>query len=294
MKKTQRQKRQRLVNAVTVMALVITAGHAVFVWPNSADSYSYASNSLAGGVANVSITALFSFLSVTIGIGLLTNILLGLLFVRESRLELNEGFYSEDSWLDVEDKKLVMLNDHFVAMASLKESQIKTIAQLYQSDANHNELIALLKTNQLKRAVLADITALHSRHDEDLILLAEGNKEIELSFLNHGTKAHALDKLEAKLPLTLVRNQFTRSRLRSAMPRLVILAVLLVTGFVISNVSAWFVIGLSSVVFIVPTLISRLISPTVLTTFELASKVVRPVTFEQTRSTTLPVLGQRR
>jgi len=191
--------------------------------------------------------------------------------VCKATARINEGGFSDDAWLDVKDNKLVLLNDYSVAIAHVEDEQLKNLKRAFLSEASHAELLSQIRANQLKKVVLANITALHSRHDENLILLAEGEKEHNLTFLNTHAKAHALDKLEAKLPATLERRQHFRSRLRSAMPRLVALVLLVGAGYYSSSAFTWFVIGFSSMVFIVPALIQRLISPTVVTTYALMS-----------------------
>jgi len=247
----------------------LAVGDTVPVWYDPESPYNNALEStVANGAATSPVNALITVVPIALGVAFFFNFVLGLLFVRESRSKLAEGFYTDDSWLDVDDNKLVLLNNYLVAVASFDDDQVKPITKAYQEGATHKELIALLKPDQMKTAIINNITSLHSRHDEDLILLAEGEKEVTLDFLNVGTKAHALEKLEPKLASILVREEVTRSRLRSAAPRLIALAILAAVGFYMSSVFIWFIVGFLSLVFVIPTLVRRLISPTVVTSFE--------------------------
>ena len=300
MKKTQGQKRKRIVRIIALAFFLITTGFGVILTQNIViDAFSSVDNTeqAQATVTNLnndieqysgfqnkrqmdktsekqdSAVTITSVVAVNSVIALSINFLLGIIFVRESRSKLNEGFYSEDSWLDVTDNKLVLLNDNCIAIADLKNRQIKSVTKAYQHGASHKELISLIKADQIKTMVLANITALHSRHDEDLILLADREKELNLSFLNMGTKAHALQRLEARLPDTLVKTKIKRSRLRAASPRLAMLILLVAFGVNFDHAGAWCAIGFLSVLFILPNLIVRLISPSVVTTYKSISAV---------------------
>ena len=244
-------------------------GDSVAVWH---DAENPGINALADAVDDGQATSIESaFLAVvpfTAGVSGFLYFLLGFIYVRESTNKLSEGFYTENSWLDVDDNKLVLLNDERVLVAEFSKNLSRQLQKAYQDGATHNELSALLKDKDTEQMNLADITSLNSRHDYDTILLEAGEKSVTLDFLNNGTKRHALEQIELLLPKKLNREITNRSRLRSAMPRLVTLGVLAGAGTVMNLAGVWAIIGFVALFMVIPKLIGRVISPTVVTAYK--------------------------
>jgi len=244
-------------------------GDYISIWHDLDDPYvSAPQEKVENGKASSPTSAMIFVLPFTFGFAWFLNAFLGFLFVRESNSRLNEGFYTDNSWLDIEDKKLVLLDIERVSVSTLKDKQVKQVTTAYQNNASHKELISLLNSDQQESVELAGITNITSRHDEDTIRIETEEKSISLDFLNNGTKAHALERLQKVLPQSLQHTETKRTRLRSAAPRLVFLGVLFAAGFVLNDGLIWFMAAAVALLFIVPTAIRRLIDPTVVTEYK--------------------------
>jgi len=171
----------------------LAIGDGISIWYDANDPYNSApQENVANGKTSSTTSAMIAVLPFTVGFAFFLNALLGFLFVRESNSKLNEGFYTDNSWLDVEDNKLVLLDSTSVSVSNLQDKQIKQITAAYQKNASHKELISLIKNDQHESVELANIVGITSRHDEDTIRIVTEEDSISLDFLNNGTKAHDL------------------------------------------------------------------------------------------------------
>jgi len=251
-------------------------GDGISVWYDVDDPYTSAPREkVENGKASSPVAALISVLPFTLGFAWFLNAFLGFLFIRESNSKLNEGFYTDSSWLDIEDNKLVLLDATSVSVSTLKDKQIKKITAAYQNNSSHKELSAMLNSDQQESVEIANITGVISRHDEDKIHVLTEEDSISLDFLNNGTKAHAFERLQKVLPENLQSTVERRTRLRSAAPRLVFLGILFGAGFLINDGLIWFMAVAVALLFIVPKTIRRLIDPTVVTEYKKSDEIVK-------------------
>ncbi len=110
---------------------------------------------------------------------------------------------------------------------------------------------------------LQSTPALSPCHDTDTISVETESRYVSLDFLNVGTKAHALKRLEATLPEQREFTEVQRSRIRSGAPRFTILAIMAAIGLRANDGLIWFVLGAIALMFVVPTFIRRIADPTV-------------------------------
>lgn len=152
--------------------------------------------------------------------------LLTLLFAREPKGYLPEGFYSENSWLDVEDGYLVVLNEQCLSALSIHKKHLDEVQHLYQNQGSWEQILAA-SHGKLKEIPYSDITCIKSDHSSDVIAIEYGVEQVaRIEFLNPTVKAHALVRLQRYLPQRLILNTHHFSRLRSIRNSLIAIVVL--------------------------------------------------------------------
>lgn len=189
--------------------------------------------------------------------------LLQIIFVRESKKALPTGFYTETSWLDIDDNYVVALDNSDLVYFNINEKKAKSVQEAYQSDASLEELIQKSNSSNVKRVPLDGITELSSDHNSDVIYIKHNEKSHSIEFLNQTVKAHALDRIKKLIPESLDYDKKERSRIQAAIPATIFLAVLVAIGAYFNIFLLSVAIGFIGLVWVVPKIISRLIDPTV-------------------------------
>ena len=240
----------------------LSEGDNIEVWYAQDDPYLHeiAAN-VENGQKTSPVSALMAIGPFTLGFAFGLRALLLFFFGRESRKKLAEGFYTENSWLDVDDRKLVLLSADKFVTAKFEEKHSSDLTRVFQSGASHNELLAMFTKDQIKQAHMHDVTHMKSRHDNDVIELTAGEDILTLDFLNIGTKEHALERIVKTLPAEFSISEQKRSRLRSAMPRLIVYGVLAAMGVAAGMFAVWLIVGVV-MLYMAPQLIRRLLDPT--------------------------------
>ena len=198
--------------------------------------------------------------------GAITGVLM-VLFGREPKGVLPEGFYSENGWLDVDDKYLVYLTDSHLYSVSIDKKQVGTMQKLYQSGATIEDLLANAGDKYIG-IPLSAITEVESHFHKDTITASyqlDGKSDSEtLEFLNPAVKRHAAERIAKALPGNLHREEVQKTRLQSALPALVVTALLVAVVFFVDNrlvdIGAILLLLLS-----VKVLLTRLLKPVALT-----------------------------
>ncbi|MGY4532342.1 hypothetical protein ACVW0Y_001466 [Pseudomonas sp. TE3786] len=215
---------------------------------------------------------------------LVLNIILTLLFGREPKGKLPEGFYTENSWLDVEDDRLIVLDGDHVLSLSFDKKHRNQVQEIYQRGGlNGNFLEEILAKVETTRTLvdLNTVSKVTSDHYDDVIRLTYNNgakdETLSLEFLSATVKAHALQRIARALPATLNMNVEKLTRLQAA-------RVPLVVAVVSAGVAYYFldhiwVVGLLGLLGLYALKVgaARLIDPTITTTFSgdaVASKLV--------------------
>jgi hypothetical protein len=215
-----------------------------------------------------------------IGLALLLNIILTLLFGREPKGKLPEGFYTENSWLDIEDDRLIVLDGQNVISVRFNSKQCGEVQKLYQSGADLESILAQVPC-KLTRIDLNTVTKVSSEHFRDTISLRftkDGKSDSEsLEFLSATVKEHALGQIARALPASLRMSVVKLTRQQAARPSLIVAAVS--TGalyYFLGNVLAMAGCVLI-LLWALKVLLQRLVDPTVTITFsgqEAESKMV--------------------
>lgn len=207
-------------------------------------------------------------------------LLISLIFVREPKGVLTEGFYTENSWLDVDDNYLIFLQGAQILIFQFNKKQSSKVQKYYQEGKG-------LEITQLVEGVTSSIdldkvTAVESRHYSDALSVTheqvdKDNKDkmeevtTSVEFISAATKEHALGYITPLLPTTLKENLQRQTRIRSSVTGLIwsILAGGLVLYFdanVIAIVAAFIILY-----FALPSFFARLLDPAVITTWKAAT-----------------------
>ncbi|MBC9248703.1 hypothetical protein A9179_00295 [Pseudomonas alcaligenes] len=218
-----------------------------------------------------------------IGLALLLNIVLTLLFGREPKGKLPEGFYTENSWLDIEDDRLVALDGHNLVSVSFDSKHTDNVQELYQSGAGLAAIVAQVACKQ-KVIDLNTVSKVTSDHFRDTIYLTfsvDGKESSEsLEFLNATVKEHALKQIARALPASLRMSVEKLTRLQAA--RFSLIVALISAGalyYFLGNVLA--VAGCVLVLlWSLKTAVQRLLDPTVTITFASNAPSGTPVVSE--------------
>lgn len=193
------------------------------------------------------------------------------LFGREPKGVLPEGFYTENSWLDVEDKYLVYLTDSHLYSISIGKNEVGAIQKLYQNGAPIDKLLAEAGGKHIA-IPLAAISEVESHFHKDTLNISyvlEGKTDYEsLEFLNPAVKRHAAEQIGKALPTNFNREDVQKGRIQSALPALV---VSLVLGAAIYFVHSTLVdiIAILLLVWCLKVVLTRLLRPVALTRWSL-------------------------
>ena len=189
--------------------------------------------------------------------------LLTLIFVRESKTVLPEGFYTESSWLDVDDHYLVSLDNNDLVYFKFDAKRSAHVQESYQNGVPLEELIATSKASKFKRLPLSEIAGMRSDHNSDVIHIEHGDDTHMVEFLNQTVKAHALERIKKLIPASLEYAKIEKTRIQAALPSLITL-LLLCGGIAYFDLFiVQIILGFAALVWVLPKLISRLINPTI-------------------------------
>lgn len=189
--------------------------------------------------------------------------LLKLIFVRESRKALPEGFYTEHSWLDIDDNFVVAIDNGTLVYFDIHAKKSANVQRAYQKGASLEELVGLSGTQKVNVIPLSEITWLSSSHNSDIIVVRHNDEGHSIEFLNQTVKAHALDRIRPLIPASLEYSKVKKTRLQAVLPIAILIIGLVATVWMLDV----FVIQLFAV-FITffwagPRMLSRLIDPAV-------------------------------
>ncbi|TAA46960.1 MULTISPECIES: hypothetical protein [Corallincola] len=195
------------------------------------------------------------------------------IFVKESKKALPKGFYTETSWLDIDDNYLVALDGNDLVMFDIDGKQASKVQSSYQNGASIEELMAISKSDKFKRIPLSEIKELVSDHNSDVLTIEWGEESESVEFLNQTVKAHALERIQPLLSNELQYHKLEKSRLGAATPALILLAIFTAIAYFASIFWLTALIGFICLVKVIPRIIVRLWDPTVRQSWKLAETV---------------------
>lgn len=203
---------------------------------------------------------------------------LSLIFVREPKGVLPEGFYTENSWLDVDDHYLVCLQDLKILIFKFEKEQSNKVQKYYQKGESL-ESISLSVKGDISTIDLDKISVVESRHYSDVLSvthqqLEEDNKDemeevvTSVEFISAAAKEHALGYIIPLLSTTLKKNVERQTRIRSSAAGLI--WSLLAGGLIYYFSENLFAIlaGAITLFFALPSFFSRLVDPVIITTWK--------------------------
>jgi hypothetical protein len=200
----------------------------------------------------------------------LTTLML-FLFGREPKGVLPEGFYTENSWLDVDDKYLVYLTDDHLYSISIGKNEVGAIQRLYQNGATIDKLLAEAggKHVSIPLAAISEVESHFHKDTLEVTYVVDGKTDYEtLEFLNPAVKRHAAEQIGKALPPHMNREDVQKGRLQSALPALI---VSLVLGAAIYFVHSTLVhiIAILLLLWCLKVVLTRLLRPVALTRWSL-------------------------
>jgi hypothetical protein len=239
-------------------------GSSVAIWFNPEDpDQNDTKDNLESALASNSVTGnMITVAPYTAPASLFLYYLLSLIFVRESKKSLTPGFYSENSWLDIDDRYLVYLVDGELVFFGFDKGKSAVTQEAYQNGSSLDQLIEVSKAKDVKRIPLAEITELVSNHNSDTIKIEHNNTDHNVEFLNQAIKAHALERIVKNLSGKLKFKLRQRSRIEAATPAMIFLIVIFLIAYVTKIFLLYILFGLIALVWVIPTIFSRLMSPT--------------------------------
>ncbi|MCP4322877.1 MAG: hypothetical protein GY787_13725 [Alteromonadales bacterium] len=240
-------------------------GENVTIWYASNNPYTNdTKNNVESAVSdNDAAGNIFAAIPYTGPAGLFIYWLLNLIFVRESKKALPEGFYTETSWLDIDDNYIVAIDNSDLVFFDIEAKQASDVQEAYQNNAPLEELIAISKSSKFKRIPFTEITEIESDHNSDVFTITHGEDSHSVEFLNQTVKAHALEAVKKQIPASLEYTKKERTRLQAAVPSFIFLAVLALIAVVADIFILNVVIGFIGIIWVLPKIFSRLIDPTI-------------------------------
>ena len=244
-------------------------GGSLPVWYASTDPYvSDAQVNIESAVAsNTVVGNLISVAPFTAPAALFIYYLLSLIFVRESKTKLAPGFYSDHSWLDIDDHQVVFLEGDELVYFGFDKKYTSEVQRAYQEDKSLDEVAEISKTKEVKRIDLQQISKLRSEHNSDVIIIRVGDDRHTIEFLNQAIKAHALERIQARLSVEIDHDQLHKSRIGAARPALILLAVIVLLGWYFDALVVQVILAMIGIGWVVPTIFSRLVDPTEIKTW---------------------------
>lgn len=210
---------------------------------------------------------------------LVLNFILTLLFGREPKGYMPEGFFTDDSWLDIEDDRLVAIDGKELLSIRFDKKNRDDVQSLYQQGGSIDQVLATSKCKQLRIGIdsIVGITSDHFRDTIHVRYMADGKEQSEsLEFLNPTVKEHALKRIARALPSTLDMSTTRLTRLQAARPALIFGLIVAAGLYFLSDHFLILAVGVLILLTTVKTLLQRLFNPTVTTTFAIAARAAAP------------------
>jgi hypothetical protein len=243
----------------------IDKGDEVPVWYASGDpsKNDLVANIVLDKIGNTTVSNMISVLFVTVPVCLFLYYMLKLIFVREAKKALPDGFYTENSWLDIDDNYVVALENSELIYFNIHPKRAGRVQEAYQKDATVDELFELSGAKGAVRIPMNKISKLSSCHNTDTIRIKHEDKSHSVEFLNQTVKAHALERVKKLIPASLEYSIDEPTRLRAAMPSVIFLLILAGLFYYFDNPVAIGVIAFITIIWTIPTVFSRLLDPPV-------------------------------
>lgn len=193
------------------------------------------------------------------------NIILGFFFGREPKDYLPEGFYTDNSWLDIEDNYLITLEEQNISIVAFDKKSADMIQSRYQNGSTLDEIVRDISVKQ-SIIPIESITSIESDHFRDTVyveyMINDEEESKSLEFLSETMKAHALEKISSQLAPNLVRSDKQFSRFGATKWRLLFAVIFAAIAFYYADMAVVLVLSVLASLYLVKSSLARLIDPT--------------------------------
>lgn len=192
------------------------------------------------------------------------------IYLRDPGYSLEEGCYSDISWLNLNNNQLVLLDDDAIVTADFDAEQADKISADYQNDSSCKGLEYVQGAQQLRRVRFSDIEVLKSQTDTNFIEITDGRESVFLQFKNAGTKAHAFKHIKTRLPATLAVNESDTTKastMKTVLPQLSVCALFAIGALLANQLAVSLIIG-APILLLLPSILANFIKPAVQSEFK--------------------------
>ncbi|WP_076409403.1 2',3'-cyclic-nucleotide 2'-phosphodiesterase [Shewanella sp. UCD-KL12] len=189
------------------------------------------------------------------------------LFIKVSQRGLPEGFYTQNSWLDVDDKYLVLIQADELVFFKFERKVAKRLQIEYQHGETIDALIALAEPHEVQRIPFDEINELVSDHNSDIFYVKHHGVRHKVVFINQAVKAHALELVQLLLPEELAYHRNERTKFKAALPFLTAFIGLVIFAMTVDMVLIRYLFSLTALFIAMPKLFSSYMDPKVTETW---------------------------
>lgn len=273
--------KKRIGVATTSMFLIATAiGFTGYLKLTGTATWNVAEGSAAvSGMVGQLFLAALVVLPVTFIMSWMLFSILSFRYMRHPGYLLEEGCYSDVSWLNLIDNQLVLLDKEGIVTSDFEEEEADAISETFQSDSSCENLCYVLSSQQIHRILFEDIQKLNSRSNEDFIEVVSSEETMNLQFKNSGTKAHAIKHIQARLAATMeveVSEASNASTLKTVLPQLVVCSLFILGAVLTQHTALLFIVGLPAV-FLLPSIVEGYFDRAVQTVLNATNTIVEDV-----------------
>lgn len=210
---------------------------------------------------SIYVDLLIKVAPVSAGICYFLYLILGLVFVRESKDAMPQGFFTENSWLDVDDGYHVALENGELISFKIDKKCIGAVQDSYQDGESTQALIDAGKASKLIRIPLSEVNGLESEYNSDVLNIRHGENNHTIEFLNRAVKAHALEAIKKYIPDTMTHSNEQKARIKAAMPSLVVMGLMIMAIVYFNDLTLGLILGAFAMFMILPKLVTHLSNP---------------------------------
>ena len=203
----------------------------------------------------------FNAVLFSVFVSVIAYLLLKFLSARVSQGSLPEGFYTQNSWLDIDDKYLVLIQADELVFFEFERRMAKRLQIKYQHGTSVDELIALADPRKVRRIPFDEISELVSDHNSDIFYVKHKDKRHRVVFINQTVKAHALELVQLLLPEELEYHRNERTRFKAAFPLLAVFIGLASLAMAIDIIVIRYIVSLLVLFLVMPKMCTNYLDP---------------------------------
>ncbi|CAA0080929.1 Uncharacterised protein [BD1-7 clade bacterium] len=168
---------------------------------------------------------------------------------------MHEGFYTEHSWLDVEQRQVVFLHRGTLYYFDIDPKQIDKVRRAYQRGVDCNSLRLLSHSSYFRDLPLEDITRLSTSDRSRQLDIAYQAERHAIRFMNQAHKKHALEQIKHYLPDYMAYEETDTPIWQAGLPCVFAILVLITVSAVLQTLVGYAVCGGIIVAILLPRLL---------------------------------------